>query len=109
MKKYVWSETRAEGGRPFVGALPKPPSATGSYQNQPAGGRGFGGGGRGPQAPPPEFYADAAVVAFRAPGEACPGGVQTRPLKWLYTRYQGAPAQAQTKLRALATNVLSKL
>ena len=44
MKKYVWSETRVEGGRPFPGALPKPPSATGAYQNQPAGGRGFGGG-----------------------------------------------------------------
>src|SRR5438093_7960180 len=31
-----------------------------------SGGRGFGGGGRA-QAPLPEFYADAAVVAFRAP------------------------------------------
>ena len=30
MKKYVWSETRVEGGRPFTGALPKPPSATGA-------------------------------------------------------------------------------
>jgi hypothetical protein len=67
MKKYVWSETRVEGGHVFTGALPKPPSATGAYQNQTGGGRGFGGGGRGPQAPPPEFYADAAVVAFRAP------------------------------------------
>ena len=67
MKKYVWSETRVEGGRPFAGILPKPPSATGGYQNQPGGGRGFGGGGgRGPQAPPPEFYADAVVVTFRA-------------------------------------------
>jgi hypothetical protein len=67
MKKYVWSETRVVGGRPVTGALPKPPSATGAYQNQPGGGRGFGGGGSGPQAPPPQFYADAAVVAFRAP------------------------------------------
>jgi len=67
MKKYVWSETPIEGGRAFSGALPKPPSAAGAYQNQPGGGRGFGGGGRGVQAPPPEFYADAAVVAFRAP------------------------------------------
>ena len=32
MKKYVWSETRVEGGRPFTGALPKPPSATGAYR-----------------------------------------------------------------------------
>ncbi len=65
MKKYVWSETRIEGGRPFTGSLPKPLSATGPYQNQ-AGGRGFGGGAQ-TQAPPPEFYADAAVVAYRAP------------------------------------------
>jgi len=63
MKKYVWSETRVEGGRPFTGALPKPPSATGPYQNQviPNGAPGR------PQAPSVEFYADAAVVAYRAP------------------------------------------
>jgi len=63
MKKYVWSETRVEGGRPFTGALPKPPSTTGQYQNQ-AGGRG---GMGAPGAPAPEFYADSAVVAYRAP------------------------------------------
>jgi len=65
MKKYVWSETRVEGGRPFTGSLRKPPSATGAYQNQVGGGR--GGGGQGQNQPPPEFYADAAVVAYRAP------------------------------------------
>ncbi len=59
MKKYVWSETRVEGGRPFTGALPKPPSTTGSYQNL--------AGGRGGATPGPEFYADSAVVAYRAP------------------------------------------
>ena len=64
MKKYVWSETRVEGGRPFTGALPKPPSATGAYQNQGSGGRGGRGGA---QRTPPEFYADAAVVAYHAP------------------------------------------
>ena len=64
MKKYVWSETRVEGGRPLTGALPKPPSATGPYQNQ-AGFRGFGGGAAA--TPPPEFYADSAVVAYRVP------------------------------------------
>ena len=63
MKKYVWSETRVEGGRPFAGALPKPPSATGSYQNI-GGGRGRGGAA---EAAPPQFYADSAVVAYRAP------------------------------------------
>ena len=66
MKKYVWSETRVDGGRPFTGVLPKPPSATGPYQNQ-VGGRGGAGGQAASQPPPPEFYADAAVVAYRAP------------------------------------------
>jgi hypothetical protein len=64
MKKYVWSETRLAGGRRFSGVLPKPPSVTGPYQNQ--GGR-RAGFGEGSQAEPPEFYADSAVVAFRAP------------------------------------------
>jgi hypothetical protein len=63
MKKYVWSETRVEGGRPFAGTLPKPPSTTGPYQNQP-GGRGFG---TGAATTPPEFYADSAVVGYRVP------------------------------------------
>ncbi|MBZ5582199.1 MAG: discoidin domain-containing protein [Acidobacteriia bacterium] len=60
MKKYVWSETRVEGGRAFTGTLAKPPSTTGPFQNM---------GGRGGQ---PEFYADAAVVAFRAPEDQAP-------------------------------------
>lgn len=59
MKKYVWSETRVEGARPFTGALPKPSSTTGPYQNL---GSTRGGGGTAP-----EFYADSAVVAYRAP------------------------------------------
>ena len=64
MKKYVWSETRVEGGRRFSGVLPKPPSTTGPYQNQ---GGGRGGFGATAASSAPEFYADAAVVAFRAP------------------------------------------
>jgi (4-O-methyl)-D-glucuronate---lignin esterase len=56
MKKYVWSETRLEGGRPFSGVLPKPPSTTGPYQNLPSG-----------RDKEPVFYADSAVVAFRGP------------------------------------------
>jgi hypothetical protein len=61
MKKYVWSETRLEGGRPFSGVLPKPPTTTGPYQNL--------GSGRGALrgTAEPEFYADSAVVAFRVP------------------------------------------
>jgi len=62
MKKYVWSETRLEGGRPFSGLLPKPPSVTGPYQNM-DGGR----GGLLGSKVPPQFYADSAVVAYRLP------------------------------------------
>jgi hypothetical protein len=63
MKKYVWSELAIEGGRPFTGVLPKPPTATGPFQNAPYG-RGFGSSST---EPPPVYYADSAVVACRAP------------------------------------------
>ena len=33
MKKYVWSETLVEGGKPFTGTLAHPPSNTGAFQN----------------------------------------------------------------------------
>ncbi len=33
MKKYVWSETSVEGGKPFTGTLAHPPSNTGAFQN----------------------------------------------------------------------------
>jgi hypothetical protein len=56
MKKYVWSETRLEGGQPFSGVLPKPPATTGPYQNIPTG-----------RDKEPQFYADSAVVAFKLP------------------------------------------
>jgi hypothetical protein len=64
MKKYAWSETRLEGGRRFSGILPRPPSTTGPYQNE--GGR-HEGYMEGAKTAPPEFYADSAVVAYRAP------------------------------------------
>ncbi len=35
MKKYVWSETRIEGGKPFTGKLRSPPSNTGAFQDLP--------------------------------------------------------------------------
>src|ERR1035438_5763388 len=66
MKKFVWSETRVPGGQPFTGALPKPPSATGPLQNIAITGRGGAGVGT-PPPPLPNFYADSAVVAYRAP------------------------------------------
>jgi len=61
MKKYVWSETVVEGGKPFTGVLAHPPSNSGAFQNM---------GVRDQPPPPgsipiPQFYADAAVVAYR--------------------------------------------
>jgi len=71
MKKLVWSETHVEGGKRFAGALPKPPTASGPFQNAP----------RidlisvlSRQAPPPrpEFYGDGAVIAYRVPAGDVP-------------------------------------
>jgi hypothetical protein len=68
MKKYVWSETNIEGGKPFSGILAHPPSGTGAFQNE----------GIHDQLPPPgtlpipQFYADAAVVAYRRPAHDVP-------------------------------------
>jgi alpha-L-rhamnosidase len=33
MKKFVWTETRVEGGKPFTGELPHPSDVTGPFQN----------------------------------------------------------------------------
>jgi hypothetical protein len=62
MKKYVWSETVVEGGKPFTGTLAHPPTNTGAFQNlsihdelsAPSG---------SPKTP--QFYADSVVVAYR--------------------------------------------
>lgn len=62
MKKYVWSETFVEGGKPFSGVLPHPPTRTGAFQN--VGIRDMIAAPEG-AAPAPEFYADAAVIAYR--------------------------------------------
>jgi hypothetical protein len=62
MKKYVWSETVLDGGKPFVGKLAHPPSTTGVFQNLGVHEQ------FGPPAPHlPELYSDAVVVAFRLP------------------------------------------
>ncbi len=68
MKKFVWSETRVEGGILFSGILPKPPSTTGVFQN-------MGEIGGNPSDPSTEYYADAAVVAFRVPEDDIPMSV----------------------------------
>lgn len=69
MKKYVWSKTEVEGGKPFTGTLPHPPSNTGAFQDI---------GVHDMLAPPPgskplpEYYADAAVIAYRRPAADIP-------------------------------------
>jgi hypothetical protein len=60
MKKFVWSETEVKGGQPFEGYLPKPPASTGTFQN-------IEDRKDEATAQSPEYYADAAVVAFRIP------------------------------------------
>ena len=64
MKKYVWSETVVEGGKPFKGTLAHPPSNTGAFQN--IGIRDALGAPPGAKAAP-QFYADSVVVAYRRP------------------------------------------
>src|SRR5437588_11113461 len=71
MKKVVWSETRVEGGNPFSGALPHPPTVTGPMQNIPIFDFLAMIGGQAPAAPP-TFYADTAVIAYRAPASDIP-------------------------------------
>src|SRR5438477_7740044 len=66
MKKIVWSETRMEGGKPFSGLLPHPPTTTGPFQNVPVFNFLASITGR-PQPIAPTFYADTAVIAYRAP------------------------------------------
>jgi hypothetical protein len=65
MKKVVWSETRVEGGKPFAGALPHPPTVSGPLQNIPIFDFLAMIGGQAPTAPP-TFYADTVVIAYRA-------------------------------------------
>jgi hypothetical protein len=64
MKKMVWSATRVEGRRPFIGKLPHPPEVDGTFQN-------FEDSGRraadGTVVTPPQFYADSSVIAYRIP------------------------------------------
>ena len=66
MKKLVWSETRIEGGKPFSGKLLSPPSSTGSFQDIGSESEGFLTAGVESE-PLPEYYADAAVIAFKVP------------------------------------------
>ena len=62
MKKYVWSKTVIEGGKPFDGKLASPPENTGAFQNM-----GIRDSLRGPAKPAPQYYADTVVLAYRQP------------------------------------------
>ncbi len=61
MKKYVWSETPVEGGKPFHGVLKHPPSNTGAFQNISI----HDEMGTPDQSKIPHFYADSAVIAYK--------------------------------------------
>ena len=65
MKKLVWSETRIVGGKPFTGVLPHPPTVSGPIQNIPIFDFLALLGGQPPTAAP-SFFADTAVIAYRA-------------------------------------------
>jgi alpha-L-rhamnosidase/Glycosyl hydrolases family 2, sugar binding domain len=64
MKKYVWSETNVEGGKPYLGVLNHPPTVTGPYQTIPAKDHAHV---SETDSSVPQFYADVAVVAYKAP------------------------------------------
>lgn len=67
MKKLVWTETRAEGGKRVTIALPRPAEVNGPFQDQPRETR--------PDRPIPKLptlYRDQMVIAFRAPAQDQP-------------------------------------
>jgi len=64
MKKMVWSATRVEGGKPFVGRLAHPPEVDGTFQNFEVSGRRAA---DGTIVTPPKFYADSSIIAYRIP------------------------------------------
>ncbi|HEV7347318.1 glycosyl hydrolase [Telluribacter sp.] len=64
MKKLVWREVRVKGSMPFRGTLPKPFTTTGAFQNL-ALQEGLSLSAK--TAPPPTYYEDVALVAYRLP------------------------------------------
>ena len=76
MKKLVWSETRVPGGARFGGTLAHPPSVTGPFQGV-AHHEDFA--APGSEASGPQYYADAAVVAYRLPAAAAAAAQPAKP------------------------------
>ena len=70
MKKYVWSETVVEGGKPFTGKLAHPPQVTGAFQN--LGVHDDVAGCRRDPRPFRQFYADGPVIAYRRAADDVP-------------------------------------
>lgn len=64
MKKVVWSEMVIDGGKSFSGTLPKPPSASGPYQNLKLANESSLGMA---SITPPEYYHDISVIAYKVP------------------------------------------
>lgn len=66
MKKYVWTETRVQGGKQITSKLSQPSNAVGNFQNEEISEGGLSGGFVGKK---PRFYQDAFVVAYRLPAD----------------------------------------
>ncbi|MDQ3291442.1 MAG: discoidin domain-containing protein [Bacteroidota bacterium] len=64
MKKYVWTETRVQGGKLFSAKLAQPSSATGPFQQVKMSNSSMLGGATKPL---PNYYQDALVIAYRLP------------------------------------------
>jgi hypothetical protein len=72
MKKLVWSETSVDGSGHGPIRLPHPPTTTGPFQDAPY--RADSAVGQAAEQAKPSFYADAAVVAYRARDAGPPAG-----------------------------------
>src|SRR5690349_18517673 len=87
MKKYVWSETVVDGGKPFTGTLTKPPSNTGAFKimslheliPSPSQGK-----------PIPQLYAHSVVIPYRPAASELP----LESLHPKFTASAGAPDPA---------------
>ena len=67
MKKLVWSELVVDGGKKLTAPLPHPPGVTGPFQSIPFAAVPFA-----IEYKHSDYYADAAVIAYRAPATEAP-------------------------------------